>query len=140
MFSGEYKHTLDSKNRLFIPAKHREELGESFMVAKSIRENCLKVFSMDEWAAYIQPILDLKRKDSEAIVRTLHREAAQVSPDSQGRIVIPVGLARYAGITKTAVVVGCGKYAEIWSEENYNAMVEEENMEDIKNLLESYGL
>ncbi len=140
MFSGEYKHTIDSKNRLFIPAKHRDELGESFMVAKSIRENCLKVYSMEEWEAYIKPILDLKRKESEAIVRALHRDASQVSPDSQGRIVIPAALVSYSGITKTAVIVGCGKYAEIWSEENYNDMVEEENMEDIKNLLESYGL
>ena len=140
MFSGEYKHTLDVKNRLFIPAKHREELGESFMVAKSIRENCLKVYSMKEWEEYISPILKMERKASEAILRTLHRDAAQVSPDSQGRIVLPTALIEYAGIDKTAIVVGCGKYAEIWSEENYNTMVESENIADIKNLLESYGL
>ena len=140
MFSGEFKHTLDTKNRLFIPAKHREELGESFMVAKSIRENCLKVYSMAEWEEYISPILKMERKASEAILRALHRDAAQVSPDAQGRIVVPAPLVEYAGITKAAVVVGCGKYAEIWSEENYEAMVNGENMEDIKNLLESYGL
>ena len=140
MFSGEFKHTLDTKNRLFIPAKHREELGESFMVAKSIRENCLKVYSMAEWEEYISPILKMERKASEAILRALHRDAAQVSPDSQGRIVIPAALVAYAGIEKSAVVVGCGKYAEIWSEENYNALVEVENMGDIKNMLEAYGL
>ena len=140
MLLGEFRHSLDAKNRLFIPAKHREELGESFMVAKSIRENCLKVYSMEEWAEYIGPILKMERKSSEAILRALHRDAAQVSPDSQGRIVIPNALVAYAGITKGAVVVGCGKYAEIWSEENYEAMVNVENIEDIKNLLESYGL
>lgn len=140
MFSGEFRHTLDTKNRLFIPAKHREELGESFMVAKSIRENCLKVYSMEEWKEYIDPILKLDRKASEAILRTLHRDAAQVSPDSQGRIVLPASLVEYAGITKGAVVVGCGKYAEIWSEDNYAAVVENENMQDIRNLLEYYGL
>ena len=140
MFSGEFKHTLDTKNRLFIPAKHREELGESFMVAKSIRENCLKVYSMAEWEEYISPILKMERKASEAILRALHRDAAQVSADAQGRIVIPAALVSYAGIVKNAVVVGCGKYAEIWSEEGYNAMVQGENIADIKNLLESYGL
>ena len=140
MFSGEFKHTLDAKNRLFIPAKHREELGESFMVAKSIRENCLKVYSMEGWEEYISPILKMERKASEAILRALHRDAAQVSPDSQGRIVLPAALVGYAGIEKGAVVVGCGKYAEIWSEENYNAMVDVENMGDIKNMLEAYGL
>lgn len=140
MFSGEFKHTLDAKNRLFIPAKHREELGESFMVAKSIRENCLKVYSMAEWEEYISPILKMERKASEAILRALHRDAAQVSPDAQGRIVIPAALVEYAHIEKTAVVVGCGKYAEIWSEADYEAMVEKENMTDIKDLLESCGL
>lgn len=140
MFWGEFKHTLDAKNRLFIPAKHREELGECFMVAKSIRDNCLKVYSMAEWEDYISPILKMERKASEAILRTLHRDAAQVSPDAQGRIVLPASLVAYAGITKTAVVVGCGKYAEIWSEDNYADIVDNEKIEDIKSMLESCGL
>ena len=95
---------------------------------------------MAEWEEYISPILKMERKASEAILRALHRDAAQVSPDAQGRIVLPVALVGYAEITKGAVVVGCGKYAEIWSEENYEQMVGSENIGDIKDLLESYGL
>ena len=143
MLSGEFKHSIDPKNRLFIPAKHREELiaeNESFMVTKSIRENCLKVYSMGEWEAYISPITKMERKDSERILRALHRDAAQVTPDSQGRIVLPPALIQYAGIVKGAVIVGCGTYSEIWAEENYATMVEEENLEGMKDLLESYGL
>ena len=143
MFSGEYKHSIDAKNRLFIPAKYREELTreqESFMIAKSIRENCLKVYSMSEWEEYISPILKMERKASEAILRALHRDATQVTPDSQGRVVLPTSLIAYAGIEKGAVVVGCGKYAEIWSEEAYSAMVTEEDIPGMKELLESYGL
>ena len=140
MLSGEFKHNLDTKNRIFIPSKHREELGESFMVAKSIRENCLKVYSMSEWEEYISPILKMERKASEAILRALHRDAAQVTPDAQGRIVLPVALVAYASITKGAVVVGCGKYAEIWAEETYEEMVNGEDLAGMKDLLESYGL
>ena len=140
MFSGEYKHNIDAKNRLFIPAKHREELGETFMVAKSIRDKCLKVYSMEEWEEYISPILRMPRKDHEAILRSLHRDAAQVSADAQGRIVVPVALVQYAGISKAAVVVGCGKYAEIWSEEEYDRTVDEENFAEIRAALESFGL
>ena len=143
MLSGEFKHSIDPKNRLFIPAKHREELTaecESFMVTKSIRENCLKVYSMSEWEAYISPITKMERKDSERILRALHRDAAQVTPDTQGRIVLPPALIAYAGISKGAVVVGCGTYSEIWAEEQYVSMVEEENLEGMKDLLESYGL
>ena len=143
MLSGEFKHSIDPKNRLFIPAKHREELTaecESFMVTKSIRENCLKVYSMTEWEAYISPITKMERKDSERILRALHKDAAQVTPDSQGRIILPTALIAYAGITKGAVIVGCGAYSEIWAEEAYEAMVNDENLEGMKNLLESYGL
>ena len=143
MLSGEFRHGIDPKNRLFIPAKHREELAkdnECFMVAKSIRENCLKVYSMSEWEEYISPIRKMERKDSERILRALHKDAAQVTPDSQGRIILPTALIAYAGITKGAVIVGCGAYSEIWAEEAYEAMVNDENLEGMKNLLESYGL
>ncbi len=140
MLSGEFKHTLDPKKRLFIPAKHREELGESFMIARSIRDNCLKVYSMSEWDKYIEPILKMDRKDSEVILRTLHRNAAQVTPDAQGRIVLPVSLIEHAKINKGAVVVGCGTYAEIWSEEEYFANVEGENFEEIRATHEMFGL
>ena len=95
---------------------------------------------MSEWEAYISPITKMERKDSERILRALHRDAAQVTPDSQGRIVLPPALIQYAGIVKGAVVVGCGTYSEIWAEENYASMVEDENLEGMKDLLESYGL
>lgn len=140
MLSGEFRHTLDPKNRLFIPAKHREELGESFMVARSIRNSCLQVYSMEEWEKYIEPIKKMDRKDSEKILRTLHRNAALVTSDSQGRIVLPVSLIQHAEIQKSAVVVGCGTYAEIWAEEVYERTLEEEDLDDIRETLESFGL
>ena len=140
MFTGEFNHSLDSKNRIFIPAKHREELGETFMVVRSIRENCIKVYSMTEWDNFLKPIMELPRKTSEATLRFLHRNATQVTPDSQGRILLSAGLVEHAQIIKNAVVVGCGSYAEIWSEEKFEAMVEAEDREAMKELLESFGL
>ena len=140
MLSGEFRHILDTKNRLFIPAKHREELGESFMIVRSIRENCLQVYSMEEWEKYIEPIKKMDRKDSERILRTLHRNAVNVSADTQGRVTLSTSLIEHAQITKGAVVVGCGTYAEIWSEEIYEKALEEEDLEDIKSVLESFGL
>jgi MraZ protein len=143
MLSGEFRHGIDPKNRLFIPAKHREELTaecESFMVAKSIRENCLKVYSMSEWEEYISPIRKMERKDSERILRALHKDAAQVTPDSQGRIVIPIALSEHAEIQKNVVVVGCSDYDEIWAEEIYDANVLSEDGDAIRAALESCGL
>ena len=135
MLSGEFRHCLDPKNRLFIPAKHREELGETFMVVRSIRDNCLQVYSSAEWESYIAPIRKMERKDSEIILRTLHRNAAQVSPDSQGRIVLSANLMEYAGITKNAVIVGCVNTAEVWADENDQAAIEEEKALDWRAIL-----
>ena len=140
MLSGEFRHGLDPKNRIFIPAKHREELGETFVVSKSIRERCLRVYSMAEWDAYIEPIKRLDGKDKDRIIRALSRNAAQVSADSQGRIVLTPDLILHAELEKNAVIVGCGGYAEIWSDVNYAAMVAEEDLAGMKDLLESFGL
>ena len=162
MLSGEFRHSVDAKNRLFIPSKHREELcadiaeeaslgdnavnaaaeekSKFFMITKSIREKCLKEYSMAAWEEYISPILKLERKDSERILRSLHKDAAQVSPDSQGRIVLTPVLMKYAEIEKSVVIVGCGTCAEIWSERLYDEMNAQEDMEDIRSTLEAYGL
>ena len=86
--TGQYQHSIDAKGRLFIPARLREELGESFMIAPALRGNCIKVYSLAEWDLFLEPILKAARKTSEATLRYLHRTAAQVTPDSQGRVLL----------------------------------------------------
>ena len=140
MLGGEYKHNLDAKNRIFIPSKLREELGEPFVVAKDIRENCLKVYSLEGWEAYIRPLREQKRSLSEKIVRHLHASLAQVMPDGQGRIVLPPELIAHAKLEKNIVVVGCCDYAEIWAESVYDALKESEDLSEILAELEELGL
>lgn len=140
MFTGEYEHSVDSKNRIFVPAKFREELGETFIVSRDLRGPRLKIFSLKGWEEYIAPILEQERKISEKAMRYLHRNAVQVSPDSQGRIILTRELLSYAGIEKNAVVVGCSTYAEIWSAENWQTELEGESAEDIRAELERFGL
>ena len=115
MLLSKFKHTVDAKHRVFIPAKYREELGESFVISKSIRHTCLQIHSIADWDSYISPIMKMDRKDSERIFRTLHRNAINVTPDAQGRVVLSDSLMKHAEIKKDAVVVGCGTYAEIWA-------------------------
>ena len=140
MFTGEYAHSVDSKNRIFVPARFREELGETFIVARDIRGERLKVFSLEGWQEYIAPIMSQERKLSEKAIRYLHRNALQVSPDAQGRILLTKELLAYAGIAKEAVVVGCSSYVEIWSAENYAREIEDEDIENIRRELEMFGL
>ena len=140
MFTGEYEHIVDSKNRIFVPVKFREELGETFIVARDIRKSILKVCSLVEWESYLAPIKAQERRIAEEALRYLHRNAAQVSPDSQGRILIPTSLLGYAEIEREAIFVGCSDYCEIWSAEKYKAEVSAEDPEDIRAKLERLGL
>ena len=75
MLTGEYRHSVDAKNRLFIPAKHREELGTSFVIVKDVRGPRLKVFSMQAWEAYLEPIKHQDRKIVDQLMRFLHSTA-----------------------------------------------------------------
>lgn len=140
MLGGEYRHTLDTKNRIFIPAKLREELGATFVVAKDIREKCLKVYSLEGWESYIAPLREQKRKLSEKIIRFLHASLVQVTPDSQGRIVLPPELVAHAEMERNTVIVGCCDYAEIWAEEQYEALKADEDISEMLAELEELGL
>ncbi len=137
---GEFNHNLDTKKRLFIPAKFRDELGETFVIAKLLRGDCLRICSLEEWEKYLAPIYQMERKKSENVLRRLHRQSIQVTPDSQGRVVLSNDLVNLAKIEKSTVIIGCGHYAEIWSESSYNEMVANENDEEMLNDLEAIGL
>ena len=139
MLGGEYKHSLDTKNRIFIPAKLREELGATFVVAKGLREPCLKVYSQAEWESYIAPLRQQNRKLSEKILRFLHASLVQVTPDSQGRIVLPQELVSYANMDRNVTIVGCCDYAEIWAENAYESLKSTVDRDELIAELEELG-
>ena len=128
---GEYHHSIDAKKRLFIPAKHREVLGISFIIVRDLYDPCLKVYSMEEWQAFVAPIEALDPDEAAPILRYLYRESVRGDVDAQGRVTLNDTLIARAGIKKDAVIVGCGRYAEIWSAEEYAAKMEEEDVVEI---------
>ena len=140
MLSNNFRHNVDAKNRLFVPAKYREELGETFVVSQSIRGNYLKIYSHEEWEKYIAPIKLLPRKTSEAALRFLIGNSIEVSPDGQGRIILPPSMLEFASIVKGTVIIGCGDYAEIWAEEAFEVEPSVQDSEGIRSALEDAGL
>ena len=118
----------------------RDELGESFIIARDMRGKRLKVYSLSGWEEYIAPIKAQERKIAEKALRYLHRNAAQVSPDSQGRVLLGEGLIEYAEIKKEVVIVGCSTYAEIWCAALYDEEMQNEDFADICATLEQFGL
>ena len=122
--TGTYEHSIDAKGRLFIPAKLREELGVTFYLAMGVDE-CLAIYPQETWNRFTEKFASLPMSQS-AAMRPLFANASKCELDSQGRIVIPQKLRKYAGLEKDAVIIGVNDRAEIWSAETCNAREEEE--------------
>lgn len=122
--TGEYQHSLDSKGRLFIPAKLREELGEIFYMTVSM-DRCLCVYSAENWKNFSDKVNSMPYVRQRRM-RPLFAHAAKCELDSQGRTIIPQNLRAYAGLIKNVTVVGCNNHAELWDSEAWKDLCETE--------------
>ncbi|MGB9846143.1 MAG: division/cell wall cluster transcriptional repressor MraZ [Desulfotomaculales bacterium] len=120
MFMGEYQHALDSKGRLFIPARFREGLGEKFVLTKGL-DGCLFAYPPQEWLSLEDKMkaLPFTRSDVRAFVRFFFAGACECEVDRQGRILIPAALRRHASLEKEAVIIGVSSRVEIWALEQW---------------------
>ena len=115
--TGIFQHTIDAKGRLFIPARLREELGDTFYVTLSM-EKCLTAYSLESWARFKEkmrtmPIVDKKK------LRPLFTHAAKCDLDSQGRILLSQYLLDFAELHKNVTVVGVDEYVEFWDSDTW---------------------
>jgi MraZ protein len=122
MFIGEYSHSMDTKGRLAIPAKFRDELEQGAVVTKGI-DNCLTLYPAQEWEKIADKIsqLPVSQSNTRAFSRHMLAGAMDVLLDGQGRIIIPDYLRKYAGIEKKAVITGLYNRLEIWDEDQWQA-------------------
>ena len=136
MLMGEYHHNIDEKNRLIIPSKFRSELGEKFIITKGF-DKCLFVYSLAEWNKMIQRVgtLQFTRKNVRAFERALIGGASETEFDKQGRINITSPLVHYAGINKECVIIGVNERLEIWSLEEFDKYMKE-NEESFEEMIE----
>lgn len=114
--TGTFYHNVDAKGRINFPAKLRELIGETFWISRGTSDRCLTVYSQEGWMDIMRQIGSLKGPDAEKMRRWICSGATEVTPDKQGRILIPSALREYAQLEKDVVVVGAGRKAEIWSE------------------------
>ena len=118
MFIGEYQHQLDTKGRVAIPVKFRDQLSGGAIITRGL-DKCLFLFGDKEWEALAQKLsaLPLAKSNSRAFARLMLAGAMDVEIDSQGRILIPEYLRKYAGLKKQTVVAGLYNRVEIWDGE-----------------------
>lgn len=138
MFLGQYAHTVDTKGRTFVPAKYRDELGETFVITRGTAK-CLTVYPMSEWEKYTAKIAELPQAHAAKIRRFVFSNASDVTLDAQGRIGIVAGLREYAGIEKNVMILGLGSYIEIWAEDVWKAENESESGGEIEDLMLALG-
>ncbi|NLM69515.1 MAG: division/cell wall cluster transcriptional repressor MraZ [Firmicutes bacterium] len=126
MFMGEYQHSLDSKGRLIIPAKFREELGENAVMTRGL-DNCLFLFPQSEWMVLEEKLktLPLTKATARQFVRFFFSGATECDLDKQGRITIPQNLRDYAKVDKDVVVIGVSNRIEIWSRDRWEQYMQE---------------
>lgn len=122
--TGVFQHSIDSKGRIFIPAKLREELGDAFYIALS-EEDCLTAYSMDRWNALLEKTAALPLRKQRRL-RPFFAHASKCELDAQGRILIPQNLRDEINLDKNAAIIGNGLYAEIWNAEKWAEIEKEE--------------
>lgn len=140
---GKYVAKLDDKNRLIVPAKLREELGEDFYVTLGVNcgHRCLTIYTSSDWQTLSDNYNTLPISQKGAATSLIFMNAVECEPDRQFRFSLSQFLLSYAGIGKEVVIVGRAGQAEIWDLGEFEAF-EAENLTPEKLLasLEAIGL
>ena len=126
MFLGEFRHTLDEKSRITLPAKYRPRLASGVVMTMGTKRFVL-VFPMDEFEHLAERVnmLPLTGPEAGMLRRQLFSNGFDLALDKQGRVVFPEALRQYAGITAEVVIAGVGNHLEIWSPEEWQHEREE---------------
>ena len=140
---GKYGAKLDDKNRLFVPAKLREELGSDFYVTLGVNcgHRCLTVYTAAEWQKLSENFNALSLAQRSGATSLIFMNAVECNPDKQFRFGLSQNLIDYAGIDREVMIVGRAGQAEIWDAAEFAAF-ETENLTPEKLLasLEAIGL
>lgn len=128
MLIGEYRHTIDDKNRLSLPSKFRKEMGKTVVVTPGL-DSCLFIFTLNEWEKVSGRLSvsesSMLQADNRGFNRYLLGRAVEVEIDTVGRMLIPEHLRQRAKLKTTVAFVGVKDRVELWNEEAWNEYVRE---------------
>jgi MraZ protein len=120
MFLGEYQHSLDTKGRVILPARYRDQLADGAFVTKG-RGGCLAVFAPEEFESVASQVREQSKRGARELnaARVFFSGAHDVQPDKQGRVALPQNLREFAGLTRDVVVAGVFSRIEIWDRDRW---------------------
>ncbi|WP_078391588.1 division/cell wall cluster transcriptional repressor MraZ [Shouchella patagoniensis] len=143
MFLGEYRHSIDDKGRMIVPAKFRDHLGTPFVLTRGL-DRCLFVYPKEEWDKLEGQLKELPftKKDARAFTRFFFSGASECELDKQGRMNVPTPLRDYAQLEKECVIIGVSNRMEVWSKSLWEDYVSEseESFADIAENLVDFDL
>ncbi len=141
MFMGEFNHSIDPKNRVIVPAKFREGLGESFVASAGL-DGCLYMWKYADWEGFVTRLEELPfTKETRELQRFFSQNSAELEFDKQGRVLIPANLKALAGIEKDVTFIGAIGKVELWARERLAGAAPSAPVEDIaEKLATEYGL
>jgi MraZ protein len=141
VFTGEYRHTVDDKGRIAVPAKFRVQLGAGAVVSRWL-DSCLAIHTQAGWDALAAKVAALPITDqaSRRFQRFVFAGATEVELDRQGRILLPAFLRDAIGLANEAVVVGSRDHAEIWVPGAWEAYSRELDDQGLAEAFEGLGI
>ena len=127
-FVGQYEHQMDQKGRVSLPSAFRREADGDHFVLLQWEPQYLTLFPEQKWGEVQENLLDYRRRDPKAWnhVRMIIAHAVELSPDKQGRILVPSGLRIAAGLAGTVLLSGNIDRVELWNPETYHEAVQEQ--------------
>lgn len=124
MIIGEFRHTIDDKNRLSLPAKFRKEMGKKVVITPGL-DSCLFIFTVKEWERISERLSagesSILQADNRGFNRFLLGGAVEVEVDAVGRMLLPEHIRERAKLKEKVVFIGVRDRAELWDEETWNA-------------------
>ena len=128
--TGEYRHTLDDRGRVAVPARFRTRLAEGVTLTRWL-DSCVAVFPREAWEELAEKLrgLPLSSADARQFGRFMSSGAVDEELDRQGRVLVPGFLREYGSLQAgEVVVVGSFNHLEIWAPaawEPYRSKIEE---------------
>lgn len=120
MFFGEYRHTLDNKGRITLPAAFREAFSDGLFINKHL-DKSLAVYTRAEWQRILDDMSNLNDRQSisRQYLRVFYSGVLADNLDKQGRIQLGQNLINHANLEKDVTIIGVGTHLEIWSTQNW---------------------
>ncbi len=128
-FLGSYQHQIDDKGRVSLPASFRREAADQRFILVQPYPPALALYPEAEWGQVEERLTELMGRDPEArlYVLSVMANAVEVTPDAQGRILIPARLKEAAELSSAVLMVGAINKVELWAPEKFTEAVAAES-------------